>query len=117
MNIADIGEKCKMTLAAIPRDVLIVAVIVLASIASFGLGFLAGRDEGFVEQGSGGASEGSLAPTGTAGEVVASKAGTKYYLPGCAGANRIAEENKVYFASPELARAQGYEPADNCTGL
>lgn len=50
-------------------------------------------------------------------KYVASKSGTKYYLPSCAGANRIKEENKVWFASVEEARAKGLEPASGCKGL
>jgi len=48
---------------------------------------------------------------------VASKNGTKYYLTTCSGANRIKEENKVYFASAAQAQAAGYGPAANCPGL
>lgn len=51
------------------------------------------------------------------GNVVASKNGTKYYLTTCSGANRIKQENRVYFDSIEAARAAGYEPAANCPGL
>ncbi len=51
------------------------------------------------------------------GKYVASKNGTKYYLPSCSGANRIKEENKVYFDSVEEAQAAGLEPAANCPGL
>jgi len=113
MNIAEIREKSKQTLAAAPRDVLVVGVLIAACTATFGLGYLAGRD---AEQGSE-ASEASPIPTGASTEVVASKSGTKYYLPTCAGVEKISEANKVYFSSPERARTQGYQPADNCTGL
>ena len=51
------------------------------------------------------------------GAYVASKSGTKYHLPWCAGARSIKEENKVYFASKEEAEARGYEPAANCKGI
>ena len=51
------------------------------------------------------------------GEVVASVSGTKYHYPWCSGAQRIKEENKVWFESTEAARAAGYEPAANCKGL
>ncbi len=49
--------------------------------------------------------------------VVASKNGTKYYLPSCSGANRILEVNKVWFGSPEEAQKAGYEPSATCKGL
>lgn len=51
------------------------------------------------------------------GEVVASKSGSKYHLPWCAGAKQISEKNKIIFASPEEARKAGYTPASNCKGL
>lgn len=52
-----------------------------------------------------------------AGQVVASKTGTKYYLPWCGTVSRIKEENKVWFASKAEAEKAGYEPAKNCKGL
>lgn len=52
-----------------------------------------------------------------AGSLVASKNGTKYYLPSCSGANRIKDENRIWFATAEEARENGYEPAANCPGL
>lgn len=55
--------------------------------------------------------------TGTGTEVVASKNGTKYHLPTCAGAKQISEKNKITFKSIEEARASGYTPAANCKGL
>ena len=52
-----------------------------------------------------------------AGRVVASKNGTSYHLPDCAGAAQIKEENKIWFASVTLAREAGFRPANNCPGL
>ena len=51
------------------------------------------------------------------GKYVASKNGTKYYLPNCSGAKRISETNKVWFATAAVAVAEGYTPAANCPGL
>ncbi len=53
----------------------------------------------------------------TAMVYVASKTGTKYHLPWCAGAQRIKDENKVWFATKEDAEAAGYTPAANCKGI
>ena len=53
----------------------------------------------------------------TAGEYVASKNGTKYYLPSCSGVTRIKEENKIWFDTKEEAERRGYQPAANCEGL
>jgi methylphosphotriester-DNA--protein-cysteine methyltransferase len=51
------------------------------------------------------------------GRIVASKTGAKYHLPWCSGAQTMKEENKIWFDSPEEARAAGYTPAANCKGL
>lgn len=122
MTIAEAREKCKSLLARIPRDILIVGVLVVTSSLSFGLGFLAGRDTG---QGSE-APQQELSPTTPpadlmtaiqSGQVVASKNGTKYYLPTCSGADRISAANKVWFASATAAVTAGYAPAANCKGI
>jgi hypothetical protein len=132
MIIAEAREKCKSLARRMPRDAVIVAVIILASSASFGLGFLAGRDAGqgsdrvitVGETGESSAATSSAAqlPTDStgspqAGRVVASKNGTKYYLPDCAGASRIPDANKVWFVSGAAAMKAGYEPAANCKGI
>lgn len=96
---------------------LIIAVLILASSASFGLGYLAGSEER-PQQGSGSVLD--LTAFGTdasTGQFVASKNGTKYYLPSCAGAEKISEANKVWFVSAAAAVAAGYAPATNCKGL
>lgn len=124
--IAEARQKCKSLMTRAPRDVLVVAVLVLASSLSFGLGYLAGRDAG---QGSSitiipspfmgdsaAPMPGRDANAETSG-VVASKNGTKYYLPSCAGADRISSANKVWFASAQAAALAGYTPAANCKGL
>ena len=60
----------------------------------------------------------SVSDTTTANiAVVASRSGTKYHLPDCPGAKQIKETNVITFASIDLARAAGYEPAKNCPGL
>lgn len=51
------------------------------------------------------------------GAYVASKSGTKYHLPWCSGAQRIKEENKVWFETKEEAEKAGYSPAANCKGI
>jgi hypothetical protein len=129
------------------KDGLIIAILVLSSMGSFGLGVLAGHEQGggapeddfWIEKlGEQPAAVGATAPTSsqtenpapapakepvempapaTAGSYVASKTGTKYYLPWCGTANRIKEENKVWFATKAEAEAAGYEPAANCKGL
>lgn len=121
------GEKSKTWLTDGPKDVLIVIIFVLACSACFGLGILAGQDVG---QGTNAFSISqipqSASPLGTAiapvslpagGQVVASKNGTKYFLPWCGGASQINDANKIWFATKEEAEAKGYQPAGNCKGL
>ena len=118
MTIAESREKCKIFLARVPRDFIIVAILILASSASFGLGYLAGTDAG---QGTGSTDLPSFIGTTTdgtgqsqAGEVVASKNGTKYYFSSCAGASRISDANKVWFTTASAAMEAGYTLAANC---
>ena len=117
MTIASAREKCKTFLARIPRDGLILAILILASSASFGLGFLAGQQSG---AGEGSALSISTLPltassTPTASGIVGSKNGTKYYFPGCSGIDRISAVNKIYFSSAAEAEALGYQLAAGCS--
>lgn len=136
MNIQEMRLKCKQAVEQVPRDVLVVVALILASSAAFGLGYLTGQGAG---QGSGvtievvppadttaqaarepAAAEAAGQNGGTqvlVGKYVASKNGTKYYLPTCSGAKRISEANKVWFATAAAAVAEGYTPAANCPGL
>jgi len=56
-------------------------------------------------------------PANNQGIYVASKNGTRYYLPGCSGVSRIKEENKIWFQTKDQAEARGLLPAANCPGL
>jgi len=51
------------------------------------------------------------------GQYVASKNGSVYHFPWCSGAQRINDENKIWFDTADAARAAGYRPAANCKGL
>jgi hypothetical protein len=53
----------------------------------------------------------------SASVVVASKNGTKYHYPWCAGAKQISPQNLITFDSIAAARAAGLTPATNCKGL
>ena len=121
MNIAEIGRRSKELAAKVPEDVLVLAVVVLATSASFWLGMLyereAGRGSDFkIEYGAQAAAVAQAVTPQTA-RYVASKNGTKYHLPTCSGAKTIGETNKVWFASKEAAEAAGYAPAANCKGI
>lgn len=51
------------------------------------------------------------------GKYIASKNGGSYHLPWCSGAQRIKEENKIWFQTKAEAESRGYKPAGNCEGL
>jgi len=117
MTIAEVREKCKSFITGMPRDVFIVAILILASSLSFGLGYLAGLDAGEATTISltdpptfSPIQEGKVIEE----KVVASKNGTKYYFVGCTGASRIAKENQVWFATDRSAISAGYTLATNC---
>ena len=48
-------------------------------------------------------------------QVVGSKNGTKYHYSYCSGAKQIKEENKIVFATPQVAESAGYTLAANCS--
>lgn len=117
-------------------DAIVVLVLVLVALASFGLGRLSVAvvaegsagvllcSEGLpvTEDGREGTANalGALGVDGTEserGDYVASKNGSVYHLPWCSGAQRMKEENKVYFVSKAEAEAAGYRPAKNCKGI
>jgi hypothetical protein len=142
MTIADLGASGKTILDRIPSPWLIAGIVILSSSASFGLGILEGRGGNKsalqIEELATTTPAGALgaaaytapaaaataaipasAPTSipAGGEVVASKNGSKYYLPWCGGAKLIKDENKVWFPTRDAAEAAGYQPAANCKGL
>lgn len=112
---------------------LLPACIVLLGLTAFGLGRLSVIGEqgprlliklpdGTVQtavayQAAAPAAETQDAAAAGQGAYVASKSGTKYYLPSCSGVSRIKEENKVWFASVTEAQAAGYTAAANCPGI
>lgn len=129
-------EKCKAVIrrarelaGRVPRDTLVLAVLLGASSGSFALGYAAGLEASPAGEsvtvvppaaapaaaGAAGSAAGSAAVV--EGRFVASKNGTRYYLPACSGATRISEKNKVWFASAAAAEARGYTPAANCPML
>jgi len=106
------------------------AVIVLIAIVSFSLGRISGLQDkrppvriisNNSSQINSVSSVQQTAAVGASdingGSVVASKNGTKYHYPWCAGAKQISDKNKITFNSTEEARAAGYTPASNCKGL
>ena len=124
------------------RDFLIVLLIVLVGLASFGLGRLSAQE--YQTQSAlkieerelratafGARSEtASATPVDTTpqsadtpatpypdGKYVASKHGSAYHFPWCPGAKRISDKNLIWFASSIEAEQAGYRKAANCQGL
>ncbi len=98
------------------KDIFLILLLILTSIASFGLGRLSKIEENktpiqieFTPQ--------TLNDNQIKGEYVASKNGSKYYLPWCSGVKKISENNKVWFNSKKEAKNKGYTPATNCKGI
>ncbi len=99
------------------NDLLTVAIVLCVGFSAFGLGRLSNIEtqRPAVQQFT--ASVYSGEPLQAGGKIVASRNGTKYHFPWCAGAQAMNEENKVWFDSEEAARTAGYTPASNCRGL
>lgn len=103
-----------------------VVMIVLVSIASFGLGRVSVlQTDTILNKASPTTALRQLEPlsVGDLGTdlldtlVVASQSGTKYHLPTCPGVKQIKIENRIEFSSIKEAKAAGYRPAGNCPGL
>ena len=108
-------------------DIFIIALIVLVAFAGFGLGRLStvqkeSKQAIVFEQSNlfGNTYTSTKSPNTDivkTGQLVASVNGTKYHFPWCSGAQRIKEENKIWFNNEQEAREAGYTPAANCKGL
>lgn len=114
-------------------DFFTVIVIVLATFASFGLGRLSALEDKkspiVIERNLSFSSSSNeigsnksfsnidMIKNNSAKSFVASKSGTKYFLPWCGAVSKIKEENKIWFRSETEAKRAGYSPAANCKGL
>ena len=131
-------ETEKSSFFNLDNDIFVVMMIILVAFASFGMGRLSVNTAektpiifqeklpvSFEKVKSShssselqGAVSGSLDNASkSAGSIVVSKNGKKYHFPWCSGAQRIKEENKIWFNNEQEAREAGYTPAANCKGL
>jgi hypothetical protein len=135
--LAEFIKKCKLKLKPYEQDVILVTIIILVALISFGLGRLSKIRENrtpitienavrnilastpSVDTATTATKPGFVANSATREEklFVASKNGTKYHYPWCPGALNIKEENKIWFSSKEQAEKAGYTRAGNCKGL
>ena len=109
-----------------PREgeTVLAAVIILTALASFGLGRLSALSKNkfpvrIETKNQSAAALSSQNPKTESAQnlFVASRNGQVYHFPWCAGAQRIKEENKIFFDSREEAEKAGLRPAANCEGL
>lgn len=129
-------EKVKLWIEENKGDLYTAAVIFLVGLASFGLGRISilwhqkepirieGPESGTANRESATTilhsmknPDSKLMLPDLRGRYVVSKNGTAYHYPWCAGAQKIKEENKIWFKTKEEAQARGYKPAGNCDGL
>lgn len=143
-TIQDLIEKIKgagqrlrfrpRALPTLPNDIFLGAIIILVAFGSFGLGRLS-RIEGartpirienapkvtaetFTQKATVVGVGGSVPfVENSSNQLVGSKNGKKYYYVWCSGVSRIAEGNRIYFATKGDAEARGYTPSSTCKGL
>lgn len=132
MSIRDLGDKIKTLL--LDDRIFLSLIAVLIAAVSFGLGRVSlswqpgqgqvaqiiqkTREEPSLKVAPSSATSTEDPPTvADSGTYVGSKNSNKYHLPWCSGALRIAEGNKVWFATKEEAERAGYVPAGNCPGI
>lgn len=98
------------------KTLLLSAIIILASTASFGLGRLSTIED---EKANGMATVivpelAKLSMDESKFNYLASRSGTKYYPIGCKSASRIKVENRVYFMTIDEAKEEGLSLASGC---
>ncbi len=117
-NIQEIWQKIKNATEDVVGEWGLLAIIILVGLSSFGLGRLSAIQDTKPAVSITQAQAASAAHVMTVGGlVVASRTGSTYHFPWCAGAQSIKEANKVWFKNEEAARKAGYAPAKNCKGL
>lgn len=117
-NIQENLLKCKCLVEEGIADWGLYIVIVLLAFGAFGLGRLSAIEEvrppvSIIQAPELSKPQGVYA----GGLYVASKTGSVYYFPWCAGGQNIAPEAQVWFKTADAAREAGYAPAKACKGL
>lgn len=104
-------------------------VVILAVMTAFGLGrlsvLMAPQSPVLVQNTASAAlsvEAGGVGQAGTRlgpieGAYVGARTGATYYFPWCAGALKIAPENRVWFMDEAAAQKAGYRAAGNCRGM
>lgn len=118
VKVQEIEKKIKHWWEAYENDLFLVAVMVLLSMIAFGAiilwraGFYEVEPRKIVIE----EDAFSAHPKQGLGQArfVASINGKKYYPIGCKAAERIKQENRVWFSSEEEAHSMGYMPSMQC---
>ncbi len=106
------------------KDILIITIVVLVGLASFGLGRLSKEGSGGLKVEYTGQSANAISAEEGLPQVVksssgegnffASNRGSKYYSSNCEAGNNIKKENRVYFNTRGEAEGAGYELSSSC---
>ena len=117
-NIHDWREKINLLADQGIAEWGIAAIVFLVALASFGLGRLSALEDAKPPVSIGEAPT-AANPTALAmgGLIVASRSGSAYYYPWCAGAAKLLPANQVWFPDEQAAQRAGYTPAKACKGL
>lgn len=118
VTIQDFWLRCKAFAEEGIGNFGLLLLVFLTALAAFGLGRLSTFEEAkppvSIEQAPQTTDVLALAPGGF---VVASRAGSVYYLPWCSGAQKIETQNQIWFSSEAAAQKAGYAPSKSCKGL
>jgi hypothetical protein len=116
--ISEWGQKIKLWAETGIGEWGLIVIVFLVGMSSFGLGRLSALEDArppvSITQTP---SEATLEPLAVGGLIVASRTGSVYYYPWCAGIGKIALGNQIWFPSEAAAQQAGYRPAKNCKGL
>ena len=114
-SISNFSEKIKGSIATHRNAIVLSLLFIAVGIGAYSLGILAGIESVAVHQ------EYSrsqivadqwveyLEKENKNARFVASKNGSNYYARGCSSANRIKEENRIYFQTQQEAEALGFK--------
>ncbi len=118
VTIQAFGLRCKAMLEEGIGHWGLILLVFLAVFGAFGLGRLSALEDAqepiSINTAPVATNALALAP---GGYVVASRTGSVYYLPWCAGAQKIVQGNQVWFSSEASAQKAGYAPSKSCKGL
>jgi len=118
LSIQEWGQKIKIGGESAIGEWGLILIVLLVGLASFGLGRFSALEEikppvAIEEAPSAAKPQGMYA----GGLYVASRTGSVYYYPWCAGASKIAQGNQVWFATAQAAQNAGFTASKSCKGL